>query len=147
MEQTIDICILLGVFFFACKCLGEACQHFSRASEGVSFYEAGCTFLLMSLLCVSFFPIRQHVANSTANAIAREKAAERGITIEPGTGNEIGEPRLIDSTITCLIVAFLAFCIRFVGMFAREITPIFYGIIIWPIIPFFIYHFFSWGCR
>jgi len=147
MEQTFDILILLGVFFFACKCLSDAFKYFSRASEGVSFFEAGCAFLLMSILCASFFPIRQHVADSTANAVAREKAAEAGVTIEPGTGNEIGEPTTLDSIVACLIVAFFAFCIRFVGMFISEITPIFYGIIIWPIIPYFLYHFFSWGCR
>ena len=147
MEQLIDICILLGVFIFALKWMGQACEYFSRASEGVSFFEAGCTFLLMTILCCSFFPVRQHVANSTANAVAREKAEEQGITIKPGTGNEIGEPRLIDSVITCLIIAFFAFSIRIVGMFVSEGIPIFYGIIIWPIIPFFLYHFICWGCR
>ena len=147
MEQTIDICLLLGVFYFAFKWLGESVQYFSRAKEGASFFEAGCAFLLMSILCVSFFPIRQHVANSSANAVAREKAAEEGIIIEPGTGNEVGEAELIHSIIACLIVAFFAFGIRFVGMFAQDITPIFYGIIVWPIIPFFLYHLFSWGFR
>ncbi|MBT6052946.1 hypothetical protein HN803_00115 [candidate division WWE3 bacterium] len=147
MEQTIDILILLGVFYFTFKWLAESVQWFDRAKEGVSFYEAGCTFLLMSILCASFFPIRQHVADSTANAVAREKAAEEGIIIEPGTGNEVGEAKLIHSIITCLIVAFFAFIIRCVGMFAKDITPIFYGIIVWPIIPVFLYHFVSWGCR
>ena len=147
MEDTIDICLLLGVFYFAFKCLAESVQWFSRAKEGASFFENGCTFLLMSILCVSFFPIRQHVANSTANAVVREEAAERGVIIEPGSGTEIGEAKLIDSIITCLIIALFAFAIRFVGMFATEVTPIFYGIIVWPIIPFFLYHFLSWGFR
>ena len=143
MEESIDICLLLGVFFFALKYLRLACQSFSEANRGVSYFEAGCTFLVMSMLCASFFPIRQHVANSTANALAREKAEEEGIIIEPGTGTEIGEPRLIDSTFTCLILAFLAFCIRRI----TEITPIFYGILVWPAVPFFLYHLFIWGCR
>ena len=101
----------------------------------------------MSILCCSFFPIRQHVANSTANAVAREKAEEQGIIIEPGTGNEVGEPVLIDSIMTCLIVALFAFGVRIVHLFAKDVTPIFYGIIVWPIIPFFIYHFICWGTR
>jgi len=147
MEETIDICILLGVFYFAFKYLGQSVQFFSKANLGVSYYEAGCVFLIMSMLCASFFPIRQHVANSTANAVVREKAEEQGIIIEPGTGNEVGEAKLIHSIITCLILAFFAFCIRFAGMFIQEISPIFYGIIVIPIIPFFLYHFFSWGCR
>ena len=147
MENLIDILILLGVFYFACIWLKQACQYFSRANEGASFFEAGCTFLLMSILCASFFPVRQHVADSSANAIAREKAEEQGIVIEPGTGNEVGEAKLIHSIITCLIIAFFAFGIRFVGMFMGDITPLFYGIIVWPIIPYFLYHFFCWGCR
>jgi len=147
MEETIDICILLGVFYFTFKYLGQAFQFFSNANLGVSYYEAGCTFLVMSMLCASFFPIRQHVSDSTANAIAREKAEDVGVTIEPGTGTLVGEPKLLDSIVTCLILAFFAFCIRFAGMFIQEMSPIFYGIIVIPIIPFFLYHFFSWGCR
>ena len=147
MESLIDICILLTVFFFTFKWLGQAFKFFSQSKLGVSYFEAACTFLLMSILCASFFPIRQHVADSTANAVVREKAAEKGRIIEPGTGTEVGEAVLLDSIVTCLIVAFFAFAIRFVEMFARDITPIFYGIIVWPIIPCFLYHFFSWGCR
>jgi len=147
MEQTLDICLLLGVFYFTFKYLGVAVQLFSKANLGVSYYEAGCAFLVMSMLCASFFPVRQHVADSTANAVVREKAAEQGIVIEPGTGNETGEPKLLDSIVTCLILALFAFVIRFSGMFIQEISPIFYGIIVIPIIPFFLYHFFSWGCR
>ena len=83
MDDTlIDILILLGVFFLTFKWLGQAVQHFSNAKLGLSHFEKGCCFLVMSMLCASFFPIRQHVANSTANAIAREKAEEKGIIIE-----------------------------------------------------------------
>jgi len=147
MEETLDICILLGVAFFTFKYLGQAVQFFSRAKEGVSFFEAGCAFLVMSMLCASFFPIRQHVSDSSANAVVRERAEESGITIEPGAGNQVGEPKLLDSIVTCLILAFFAFCIRFVGMFIQEMSPLFYGIIVIPIVPVFLYHFVSWGFR
>jgi len=147
MENLINICIMLGAFYFTFRWAAQSLQLFSKTNLGVSYFEAACTFLIMSMLCASFFPIRQHVSDSMANATVREEAAEKGIIIEPGTGTEVGEPKLADSIVACLIVAFFAFGIRFVGMFATEITPIFYGIIVWPIIPCFLYHFFSWSCR
>ena len=147
MEDTIDICLLLGVFYCTFLWLGQSCQQFSQSKMGASYFEAACALLLMSMLAASFFPIRQHVANSTANAVVREEAAERGVIIEPGSGTEIGEAKLIDRIITCIIISIFAFGIRFVGMFATEVTPIFYGIIVWPIIPFFLYHFLSWGIK
>jgi hypothetical protein len=147
-ETMIDVVILLGVFFFACKWLGQAVQCFSNVKSGVAYFEAGCAFLVMSMLCASFFPIRQHAADSIANAEVREQAEEVGVTIEPGTGNETGEPGLIDSVMTCLILGLFAFGIRFAELFVKDAgSPVYYAIIVFPIAPFFLYHFFSWGFR
>ena len=103
--------------------------------------------LVMAMLCASFFPIRQHAADSIANAKVREQAEEAGMYIEPGTGNETGEPGLIDSVMTCLILGLFAFGIRFGELFVRDVSPVYYSIIVFPITPFFLYHFFSWGFR
>jgi len=146
-ETMIDVMILLGVFFFTFKWLGQAVQCFSNVRSGIAYFEAGCAFLVMSMLCASFLPIRQHAADSIANARVREQAEERGEYIEPGTGNETGEPGLIDSLMTCLILGLFAFGIRFGELFVRDVSPVYYSIIVFPIAPFFLYHFCSWGFR
>ena len=86
--------------------------------------------------------------DSIANAEVREQAEEAGVYIEPGTGNETGEPGVIDSLMTCLILGLFAFGIRFGELFVRDAgSPVYYAIIVFPIAPFFFYHFFSWGFR
>jgi hypothetical protein len=81
-EPVIDIVILLGVFYLTFSSLGKAIKYLSLVKMGFSsdarteilLLEAGCCFLVLSMFCASFFPMRQHMSNSVATSTAKDKS-------------------------------------------------------------------------
>jgi len=146
MEKAIDICILLGLFYFTFNSLARAFTCFSNVKAGLSYFEAGCCFLVLSMFCASFFPMRQHMSNSTATHSAKEEAREEGkINVENMWIEK--EPKLIDSIATVIVMTVIAWGIRFGEMFIKTAIPVYYSIIVIPATPYFLYHFLSWGFR
>ncbi len=144
MDPIIEILILLGVFYLTFSSLTKAFACFSNANIGLSYFEAGCCFLVISMFCASFFPMRQHLANSVATNIAKEKAIENGRVYVDNIWVE-SEPKLIDTLSTVVVMSVLAFGLRIGEILVKTTIPIYYSIIVFFITPFFFYHFVCWA--
>ncbi len=153
-ETVIDVVILLGVFYLTFSSLGKAIKYLSlvktgfssNARTGILLLEAGCCFLVLSMFCASFFPMRQHMSNSVATSTAKDKAIEEGRTAAVENMWVEADPKLLDTIATLVIMSVLAFGIRIGDLFLKSNgCPVYYAIIIFPMTPFFLYHFFSWG--